>query len=178
MASHINAKHSSSRVSLLSNAISEVASNNRGPSDNSLRLNPNHVFDVVETPKSAFPQTATTTVPQTQAPDIPEGGLTAWLQVLGCFFCWFNSWCDIHCHFTFAMHIDMKTGVSPMHSECSKHTTKPKFCGIIRQPKYLGSVRSNHSCWFSLASSPDQPTMLAISRQSSGRVPSWWCLAI
>jgi hypothetical protein len=23
---------------------------------------------------------------------VPDGGLQAWLQVVGCFFCWFNTW--------------------------------------------------------------------------------------
>jgi hypothetical protein len=26
------------------------------------------------------------------ASDIPDGGLVAWLQVLGCFFLWWNAW--------------------------------------------------------------------------------------
>lgn len=32
------------------------------------------------------------TAPQSKHLDFPDGGLTAWLQVLGCFFLWFNSW--------------------------------------------------------------------------------------
>jgi hypothetical protein len=26
------------------------------------------------------------------ASDIPDGGVVAWLQVLGCFFLWWNAW--------------------------------------------------------------------------------------
>jgi hypothetical protein len=29
--------------------------------------------------------------------DIPDGGLTAWLQVIGAFFLMFNSWCIQGC---------------------------------------------------------------------------------
>jgi hypothetical protein len=31
-------------------------------------------------------------VPPPQAPGIPDGGVVAWLQVLGSFFLFFNSW--------------------------------------------------------------------------------------
>ena len=43
---------------------------------------------------SANPQINTTSgpAPGPQMPVPPDGGLIAWLQVLGCFFCWFNSW--------------------------------------------------------------------------------------
>jgi len=35
---------------------------------------------------------ATADSPTTASEAIPDGGLVAWLQVLGCFFLWFNSW--------------------------------------------------------------------------------------
>jgi hypothetical protein len=42
--------------------------------------------------------------PQSKAPDFPDGGLTAWLQVLGCFFLWFNSWYAFHPYTPFDHH--------------------------------------------------------------------------
>jgi len=41
--------------------------------------------------------TPATTTPIAPGSDIPDGGLTAWLQVIGAFFLIFNSWCVQGC---------------------------------------------------------------------------------
>jgi hypothetical protein len=51
-----------------------------------LPTGPSHEKDVSETEEQAVSE------PEDVPPPPPDGGLTAWLQVLGSFFLFFNSW--------------------------------------------------------------------------------------
>jgi hypothetical protein len=68
----------------------------------------------------------------TNAASIPDGGLVAWLQVLGAFFLLFNSWYVTHSLLVVLQTTgtaDLLTivGASSTHSVRTRRTTKPTF---------------------------------------------------
>ncbi len=103
------------------------------------------IEEVQKTETASSTATATPLVGDKAPSPPPDGGLQAWLQVLGCFFCWFNSWyatIDFRC----SLQANGEIGESPTRSESSKPITKMNFCGTTLPPKYPGLGRSNLSC--------------------------------
>jgi len=63
-----------------------------GPAIKLANARPSDMVEMEDSPTSTAPLN---NVPQSQASSPDDGGVTAWLQVLGCFFCWFNSWYNV-----------------------------------------------------------------------------------
>jgi hypothetical protein len=104
----------------------------------------------------------------THADVIPDGGLVAWLQVLGSFFLFINCWyvALLFClRSSFAE--DINTGELLMHSELFNISTKP--ISSLRLPllTYLGSAPHKPSYYCSLVQQLDPSLMLDTSENSS-----------
>jgi hypothetical protein len=106
----------------------------------------------------------------THADVIPDGGLIAWLQVLGSFFLFINCW---YVALLFLLRSsfakDTITGESSMHSELFNISTKP--ISSLRLPllTYLGSAPHKLSYYYSLVQQLDPSSMPDTSGNSSAQ---------
>jgi hypothetical protein len=103
----------------------------------------------------------------THADVIPDGGLVAWLQVLGSFFLFINCWYVALLflpRFSFAK--DTNTGELSMHSELFNTSTKPISSLRLHLLTYLGSAphKPSYYCW--LVQQLDPSSMLDTSGNS------------
>lgn len=94
-------------------------------------------------------------VPQVQNvfPEIPNGGLQAWLQVAGSFFLVFNTWYVHHTKLQILPQLTDIIGVSSIPLGSSNHITLYIYSPIIRHLKYLGLDPHKHFFSFYSASS-------------------------
>jgi hypothetical protein len=106
----------------------------------------------------------------TNADVIPDGGLVAWLQVLGSFFLFINCW-----YVAFLIRLrsslakDINTGELLMHSELFNISTKPISSLRLLPLTYLGSAPHKPSYYCSLVQQLDPSSMLGTSGNSSSQ---------
>ena len=76
-----------------------------------------------------------------RSPPLSDGGLQGWLQCLGAFFMFFNSWGIVN---TFGSgnpsQLDFALLMNHVEQECIKHTTNKTFFVMSPHQEYHGSV--------------------------------------
>jgi hypothetical protein len=119
-------------------------------------------YGEAETSINAVPPQAT------HADVIPDGGVVAWLQVLGSFFLFINCWYVALLFLSrssFAK--DINTGESSMHSERFNISTKLISSLRLLPLTYLGSAPHKPSYYCLLVQQLDPSSMLGTSGNSS-----------
>jgi hypothetical protein len=121
-------------------------------------------YGEAETSINAVPPQAT------NADVIPDGGLVAWLQVLGSFFLFINCWyLALLIRLRSSLAKDINTGELLMHSELFNISTKPISSLRLLPLTYLGSAPHKPSYYCSLVQQLDPSSMLDTSGNSSSQ---------